>query len=269
MLNAGIDIGTLWTKAVVLEDNKILGWSLSLTGESCTAAAEDTLQKALEPSGASINDIVSVIATGAGQTEVCGDTARPPLAHGQATDVVCVARGIKFLNPDSSGVIDMGGESTLAVKLDEKGRVADYTRNDKCAAGTGIFLDAMGKVMGVEMEEMGPFSLKSAAEVNISSMCVVFAESEVVSLVHRQTPKEDIISGIHKSIATRIFGLVNRIGLNGDNMAIGGLARNVGILYWIEEMMKKKLIVPENPQIVSALGAAVVASESARKRRKK
>ena len=263
MLNAGIDIGTLWTKAVVLEDNKILGWSLSLTGESCTAAAEDTLQKALEKSGASINDIGSIIATGAGQNEVFGDTSRRTIAHGRATDVVCAARGIKFLNPDAKGVIDMGGESTLAVKLDKKGQVADYTRNDKCAAGTGIFLDAMGKVMGVGMEEMGPFSLKSSAEVNITSMCVVFAESEVVSLVHRQTPKEDIINGIHKSIATRIFGLVNRIGLNSSNIAIGGLARNIGILSCLKKMMNGKLSVPENPQIVSALGAAIVASESA------
>ncbi len=259
MLSAGIDIGMLWTKALVMDNNKILGWSASLTGDSCNHTAQETLQNALGSSDLSITDIDFVIATGAGKNDV-------NFAHDIATDVMCIAKGIKFIYPDSRGVIDMGGESTKVVKLDENGQVVDYAQNDKCAAGTGIFLDAMGKVMGVEVEEMGPLSLKSSTEVNITSMCVVFAESEVVSQVHRQTPKEDILKGIHKSIATRIFGLINRVDLNGNTFAVGGLAQNIGIISCLKEMMNEKLLVPENPQTVSALGAAIIASEKGGKK---
>ncbi len=259
MLNAGIDIGMLWTKALVMDNNKILGWSVSLTGDSCNHTAQETLNNALGSSGLAFTDIDSIVATGAGKNDVT-------LAHDIANDVMCIAKGIKFLYPDSRGVIDMGGESTTAVKLDENGQVVDYAHNDKCAAGTGIFLDAMGKVMGVEVEEMGPLSLKSTTEVNITSMCVVFAESEVVSQVHRQTPKEDILKGIHKSIATRIFGLTNRIALNGNTFAVGGLAQNTGILSCLKEMMNGKIFVSKNPQTVSALGAAIVASEKGGKK---
>jgi len=254
VLSAGIDVGTLWTKAVVIKDNSIIGWNISLMGESCDQVARETLVSALATSGVAIGDVNTIIATGAGKGEV-------ELAHDQANDIVCLAKGIHFLDPKARGVIDMGGESTMVVKLDESGQIVDYARNDKCAAGTGIFLDAMGKVMGVNVEEMGELSSRSTAEVSITSMCVVFAESEVVSQVHRQVPKEDIIKGIHRSVATRIFGLANRFELNGGTIAIGGLARNQGILSCLEEMMKRKLTIPENPQLVSALGAAIIASE--------
>lgn len=172
MLSAGIDVGTLWTKAVVIGNNTILGWSMSLTGEDCDQVARHTLVDALGSCGASIGDLHTIIATGAGKGEVS-------FAHDQATDIVCLARGIRFLHPEARGAIDMGGESTMVVKLDENGQIVDYARNDKCAAGTGIFLDAMGKVMGVAVEDMGPLSLKSTSEVDITSTCVVFAESEV------------------------------------------------------------------------------------------
>lgn len=135
----------------------------------------------------------------------------------------------------------------------------EFAFNDKCAAGTGIFLDSMAGVLGVAVEKMGPLSLESTAAVSITSTCVVFAESEVVSQIHRQTPKRDILRGIHKSIAARVFGLVNRIGLQANAMAIGGLARNAGIIACLEEMMGCNIRVPENPQIVSALGAALIA----------
>jgi len=259
MVYAGIDVGTLWTKALVLEDNRIVGWGSSLTGESCDHAARQTLGRALASCGASIDDVSVAVATGEGKADVT-------FTHDQATDIVCIARGIHFLLPDARAVIDMGGESTVAVKLDEKGQIVEYVRNDKCAAGTGIFLDAMGKVMGVGVEDMGPLSLKSTAEASITSMCVVFAESEVVSQVHRRVPKEDIVKGIHRSIATRIFGLASRLELNGGTVAIGGLARNQGIISCLEEMIKRKLTVPENPQLVSALGAAIVASEKGAER---
>jgi predicted CoA-substrate-specific enzyme activase len=137
--------------------------------------------------------------------------------------------------------------------------VAEFAKNDKCASGTGIFLDAIGKVMDVPVEEMGPLSLTSRSEVEITSTCVVFAESEVVSQVARQTPREDILRGIHRSIATRIRGTANRVGLGAGSAAIGGLARNVGIVRCLEELMGETILIPDEPQMVTALGAALMA----------
>ncbi len=253
MTSAGLDMGALWTKAVVLEDAEVIGYHVAPTGGDTRQAAEDALAEVKKPAGISMDDLTAVVATGAGKEEV-------GFASGQATDVLCAAKGINFLHPEARGVIDLGGESTRALRLTEAGDVAEFALNDKCAAGTGVFLDAMAKVMGVEVDQMGPISLQATGDVAITSMCVVFAESEVVSQVHRQTPRQDIIKGIHRSIATRVFGMVRRIELGQGCMAIGGLARNVGIITCLEELMGEKLMVPEHPQIVSALGAALIAA---------
>lgn len=253
MLTAGIDVGMLWTKAVVLDGREVVGWDISPTGDNAGTAAERALHSALASSGLSRGDLRAVVATGAGKADAA-------CAGRQAAEIVCLATGARFVRPDASGVIDMGGESTLVVKLDEQGLAADYARNDKCAAGTGVFLDAIAKLMGVAVEDMGPLSLASTAETSITSMCVVFAESEVVSQIHRQTPKADILKGLHQSIATRIAGLAGRVDLGGTTLAAGGLARNCGILSCVEAAMKRPLAVPERPQLVSALGAALVAA---------
>jgi predicted CoA-substrate-specific enzyme activase len=256
MITAGLDVGALFTKAVVVDEGSIAGWALAPTGESSGASAEAALEQALSAASVSRESLAAIVATGAGKKEV-------PFAGGRATEVLCAARGIRFLHPEAAGVIDLGGESTRVAKLDPSGEVVEFALNDKCAAGTGIFLDAMAGVLGIPVEEMGPLSLESSAAVSITSTCVVFAESEVVSQVHRQTPKRDILRGIHKSIAARVFGLANRIGLAADSMAIGGLARNAGIIACLEELMARRIRVPENPQIVSALGAALIASGKA------
>lgn len=254
MVYAGIDVGVLWTKAVVMKDGVLAGWSLLPTGDDNTKAARAALTDALRTSGSSENEVENIAVTGAGKTDI-------QFANKTANEVLCAARGICFLHPSARCIIDLGGESTRVAKMDDSGNVVDYAINDKCAAGTGIFLDAMSKVLGVPVEEMGVMSMKSTNEVNITSMCIVFAESEVISQVHRQTPKQDILKGIHKSISTRVFGMVNRMNFDGNNYAIGGLSRNIGIIASLEEMMKKKLAVPDNPQIVSALGAAIIASQ--------
>jgi predicted CoA-substrate-specific enzyme activase len=253
MVYAGLDIGALWTKAVVVSDGKVLGWGIAPTGDDNTRAAEVTLAKALEGRALS-RDCGAVLATGAGKGDV-------RIATDRANEVLCAARGIRALHPHACGVVDIGAESTRVIRLDAKGDIVDYAINDKCASGTGVFLDAMAKVMGVRVEDMGALSLESTADIDIASTCVVFAESEVISQVHRRTPKKDIIKGIHKSIAARVFGMVERTGLEDDNAAIGGLALNIGIISCLEGMMGKKLTVPEHPQIISALGAALIASE--------
>lgn len=256
MIGAGLDIGSLWTKSVIVKDQRITGWSVTPTGDNCEKAAKNSLNEALKTTGIPSDKIRAIVITGAGKGSV-------DLIGEQKTEIVCMAEGSRFFYPDTGGVIDMGGESTRVVKLDDKGNVLEFALNDKCASGTGIFLDEISSVLGVEVEDMGPLSLKSNVEINITSTCVVFAESEVVSLVARQTPKEDILRGVHRSIATRVFGLVNRVEPGGRKMVTGGLALNTGIVACLEEMINEKLTVPENPQIISALGAAVIAAGKA------
>ncbi len=254
MICAGIDVGALWTKALVLEDGETAGFALLPTWESGVRVAEDALKKALEPLRATPGDLHAVVATGAGKKEV-------GFARESVTEVVCAARGVRHLLPDVQGVLDLGAESSRAVRLDGRGGVLEYALNDKCASGTGIFLDAIAKVMGLEVEQMGPLSLQSERAVEITNTCVVFAESEVVSQVARQTPKQDIVKGIHMAIATRVRQTANRVGLAAGTAVVGGLARNVGIVACLEELMGGDLVVPSEPHRVPALGAALIAAD--------
>jgi len=253
VITAGIDIGSLTAKAVILEDGKILSSSLSLTGDSSSEAANRVMEEAIKKAGLSSGSVQYIVSTGAGKKEAA-------ITSEQATEVICDAKGVQFLYPQVGGVIDIGAESCRAIKCNQ-GNVVDFALNDKCAAGTGIFLDAMAKALEVKPEEMGELSLKSTQDINITSMCAVFAESEVVSLIHRRVDKVDILKGIHKSVATRVYGLANRIRIEGDTVVIGGIAKNMGLIAFLEEMMKRKVVVPRDPQIVGALGAAIIARE--------
>ena len=253
MITAGIDVGSLWTKAVVVRDGADAGSHFAPTGANGGAAAA-VLGEALAALGLPAERLDAIVAIGAGKAET-------GLAVEAGNDVLCAARGVRRLFPDCRGVIDLGGESTQAFKLDDAGNVLELAVSDKCAAGTGVFLEAVGKLMRVGPEEMGPLALQSSADIAITSTCVVFAESEVVSLIHRQTPRADILRALHRSIATRMFGLVGRVGLGAGTVAIGGLAQNVGIRSYLEQLMKAPLVVPERPQTVAALGAALVAAE--------
>ena len=255
-LYAGLDVGSLFTKAAVVQNGQLVGWAVTETGESSRAAAEASLHVALAPVGATRGDIGGAVVTGAGMREV-----DPALEARQATGVLAVARGAAHLAPGSAGALDLGGESTHVVKLDSNGQVLEFARNDKCAAGTGIFLDAMADLMRIPVPQMGARSLEAEGTVDVSSTCVVFAESEVVSAIHRQTPKEDILHGIHHSIATRVHGLVNRLGLEAPVLAVGGLALNVGIVKCLEDLAGHPITVPEEPRIAGALGAALLAAE--------
>ena len=254
MMTAGIDVGALWTKAAIVADGQLIGYHVSPTGGETDEAAERVLEAALRSSCKTRTDLRGIVATGAGKEEV-------HFATQQATEVLCAAKGINKIAPGARGVLDLGGESTRVLRLDEAGDVDEFALNDKCAAGTGVFLDAMALVMGVPIEQMGPLSLGADDEVPITSMCVAFAESEVVSQVHRQTPKAHIIRGIHKSIATRIYGMVRRMEIAEGSIAIGGLSLNVGIVACLEELMGHQLRVPDKPQLVNAIGAAVIAVE--------
>jgi (R)-2-hydroxyacyl-CoA dehydratese activating ATPase len=255
-LYAGLDVGSLYTKAAVVQSGHLVGWAVAETGESCREAANQTLTEALAPMGATMGELAGVLATGAGLREV-----DPALQARQATPVLALARGAAHRRQGAAGVIDLGGESTHVVKTDPAGQVLEFARNDKCAAGTGIFLDAMADLMRIPVKEMGPRSLEAEGTVDVSSTCVVFAESEVVSAIHRQTPKEDILHGIHHSIATRIHGLMNRIGLEAPVVAVGGLALNIGIVKCLEDLAGHAIVVPDEPRVIAAMGAALLAAE--------
>ena len=254
MITAGIDVGSLATKAVLLDQDRIMSYDVLGTGVNAEEAAKKAMDSVLKKAGISFEDIHSVVCTGAGKKKV-------PYESEQATEVVCDARGTRHLFPDANGVIDIGAESCRAIKFDSEGNIIDFALNDKCASGTGIFLDAMAKALRVKPEEMGELSLQSTQDIEVTSMCSVFAESEVVSMIHRKVPKNDILRGIHKSIASRIYGLTNRILLEGDLIIMGGIAGNMGLITILRELMNSKLIVPDEPEIVGALGAALLARE--------
>ena len=251
MITMGVDIGSLATKAVILKDDRIRAWSIMPSDTGGTKVIlEDVLQKA----GITAGDVQNVISTGIGKKEA-------DYAGGQASEVICDAAGATFLFPGVSAVIDIGGQSCRAIKCDPEGSVVDFALNDKCAAGTGIFISSMARALEVSPEEMGRLSLESTKDVNISSMCAVFAESEVVSQIHQKVSKVDIIKGIHKSIALRIHGMVNKIQPAEGIVVIGGVAGNIGVVSCLEELIKQKMLIPEEPQITGALGAAIIARE--------
>ena len=255
MIVAGIDVGSLSAKAVILEHDKLLGAAAITTGDEGAVIARNVLDKALKAANIPFEKLEYIVATGYGRKSV-------PFAHKSKSEMLCHAKGAYWLFPSARTVIDIGAESSKVMRLNENGGVEDFTGNDKCAAGTGIFLDTMAKAMEVPLEEVGELSLNYNEKAQISSMCAVFAESEVVSHVHRGTPRNDILAGIHESIADRIFGMANRVGINEDVIITGGVAKNIGMVKALEEKLGVSLHVPEDPVIVGALGAALVAGKS-------
>ncbi|MCE5322251.1 acyl-CoA dehydratase activase [bacterium] len=253
-ITAGIDIGSLSTDAVVLKDGRILSYSVIPTLSSSESAASKAYESALERAGLTEFDISRVVATGYGRSST-------DIADKAVTEITCHAIGARKLFPEAMSVIDIGGQDSKVIRLTGDGRVEDFAMNDKCAAGTGRFLEVMARALGTELTSLGALSESSAQDVRISSTCTVFAESEVVALVAKGLPKEDIIRGLHMSIAERIYGMVVRLRCVAPFVMTGGVAKNSGVARAIETRLDTKLIVPDEPQIVGALGAAVMAAK--------
>ncbi len=252
--SVGIDVGSVSAEALILRNGKILAYSILGTGANSRKAAEKALEEALEKAGISRDELGPIVATGYGRISV-------DFALRQVTEISCYARGINFLYPEVRMVIDIGGQDSKAILVGKNGRVLDFVMNDKCAAGTGRFLEVMARVMEVKVDELGEISLRSNNPAEISSTCTVFAESEVVSLIAKGIPVEDIAAGIHRAIARRVGAMARRIGITPPVAFAGGVAKNVGVVKALEEELGVKLIVPEEPQIIGALGAALLASE--------
>lgn len=253
-ITAGIDIGSLSTDAVILNDGGILSYAVVPTLSSSEGAANKAYDSALQNAGIDRTSVGRVIATGYGRTGT-------DLADKAITEITCHAVGARRLYSEAMSVIDIGGQDSKVIRLSEDGRVDDFAMNDKCAAGTGRFLEVMARALDTQLDSLGALSARSTNDIRISSTCTVFAESEVVALVAKGTPKEDIISGLHDSIAERIYGMVVRLRAHAPFVMTGGVAKNAGVVRAIEKRLETKLIVPEEPQIVGALGAAILAAQ--------
>jgi (R)-2-hydroxyacyl-CoA dehydratese activating ATPase len=256
MLVAGIDAGSLSAEAVLLNENKdVLAYSIVPTGANSRKAAEKALTKALSDIGQPQEAVQYMVATGYGRISI-------DFAQKKVTEITCHARGIHCLQPGIRTLIDIGGQDSKAIRLNSKGRVADFIMNDKCAAGTGRFLEVMAGALEVELSELAGLSQRATESVSISSMCTVFAESEVVSLIAAQHPRENIIRGLHDAIALRTVGMLKRIGVEGPVAMSGGVAKNRGVVGSLAEKLTCGIYVPPEPQIVGALGAALIAWDS-------
>lgn len=250
---AGIDVGSLSTEAVILDaHNGLVGYSIIQTGANSTDAAEEALDKALVEANLRQGQIRSAVATGYGRISV-------PLADKKVTEISCHGMGAYHLFPDTGTVIDIGGQDSKVIRVGEGGKVLDFTMNDKCAAGTGRFLEVMASKLQVSLEEMGKLSLQAGGGLRISSVCTVFAESEVVSLVAQNHPKEEIIQGLHRAIVNRVWSMIKTVGVHGAVTMSGGVAKNRGVVALLEEKLGSAMHLHTEPQIIGALGAAIMA----------
>ena len=252
MITAGIDVGSLSTDAVLMRDGETLSQIIINTGAMARSAAEWAFELALSAAGLQASDVDAVIATGYGRMSVS-------FADSQVTEISCHGRGSAWLSPGVRTVIDIGGQDSKAIRIDGRGNVVDFLMNDKCAAGTGRFLEVMAQRLELELAEFGREDQQASRAAQISSMCTVFAESEVVSLIAQGVPRPEIVRGLHRSIAERTAGLASRLGLTPEVMMTGGVAKNPGVVRALSEKLGAKIILPPEPQIVGALGAALIA----------
>jgi predicted CoA-substrate-specific enzyme activase len=256
-ISCGVDVGSLTTKAVLLKDHEVLSYSVILSSEKSEVISKKAIDETLKKADLGINDVQYIVSTGAGRKEV-------PFANESVTTPLAVSVGAVQIFPTARTVIDIGAENCVVVTCNEMGQVTNFIMHDKCAAGTGSFLETMAESLEVGLEDMGQLSLKSQNKVNISSMCTVFAESEVIGYVHMGTNKVDIISGLHDAVSLRVFGMLNKIRFKKDLVMVGGVAKNIGVVSSLKNMIGLDILVPENPQIVGALGAAIFACNSAK-----
>lgn len=259
MLTLGIDVGSASSKAVILEDGKKVVASSVFQVGTGSSGPERVIKDVFEKTGLSYDDMAKIVATGYGRYSF-------EKADKQISEISCHAKGIYFLVPTARTLIDIGGQDAKAIRLDSKGNVVQFFMNDKCAAGTGRFLDVMARVLEITVQEMQDYDARATETTSVSSTCTVFAESEVISHLSNNVPKENIIAGIHASVASKACGLAYRAGLEDDIVMGGGVAQNAGVVRAISKELRRPVIVAPNPQLTGALGAALFAYGFANKR---
>jgi len=241
---------------VVVHSGKTLAAIIGPTGPEHRRIAYKVMLEALAKVKMSLDDISYVVATGYGRLNV-------PFADKQITEITCHARGVSSMFPNVKTAIDIGGQDCKGIKI-ANGKVINFVMNDKCAAGTGRFLEVIAEALGVRVEEMGELSLKAKSIPKISNTCTVFAEQEVISWLAMDTKVEDILAGIHDAIATRVYGMAQRVKIEKDVVVTGGCAKNVGLVKALERKMGYSVLVPSEPLLTGALGAALIAEETVR-----
>jgi benzoyl-CoA reductase subunit D len=254
MITAGVDCGSKNVRVLILKDGEILAKAMVPAGMDTAAAAQKAYKKALEGAWLEADDVEKIVATGAGRNEL-------RFKNDMVTEVGADARGAIYLFPEARTIIDVGAEEGRAIKIDSQGKVVDFAINEKCAAGAGAFTEAMARALEVELDELGRLSLQSTQAIPMNAQCAVFAESEVVTLVHKKTAKPDMARAIHDAIADRITSMVRRVGIEEKIALIGGVAYNVGFVKSLEEDLETKVLIPDSPEFVGALGAALVAAD--------
>jgi predicted CoA-substrate-specific enzyme activase len=251
---AGIDIGSAFSKAVVMAENKIIAYHVMPSGGNYKLTAEEVAGEALAKAKLSLKDIGYTVATGYGAANVS-------FSNQAASDISCLARGVFYLFPTARTAIDIGGQFTKVFRLDERGRAVAFLLSEKCAAGSGRFLQVVARVLQIDLKDIGELSLKSRNRVDFNTGCAVFAESEAVSRIAEGASKEDILAGLHRTLAAKIQTMVERLGIEPDCALVGGGAKDIGLVKSIEERLACSLLLPDEPQIVAALGAALMAGE--------
>lgn len=252
----GIDVGSSITKGVLLLDGQILSNFMLPTGTDLDATAGECVRRLLSDRGLTQKDILYTVSTGYGRTQV-------KEADRTITEITCHGRGAKALVPRAELVIDIGGQDSKVIRLDEDGMVADFVMNDKCAAGTGRFLEVMAERLGMSLLDFGRMWKTARKPASISSTCTVFAESEVISLLSRGIAPDEIIRGLCDAVADRLLGMVHRVGLVPDVVMTGGVSKNEGVRLSLEKKLSLKVVVPDASQFAGAYGAAIIGHELA------
>ncbi len=253
MIACGVDIGAKTVKVVLLENGKVIGKSLVLAGLDTKAAAEQALSEGLAAAGLKKDKVDRFTATGTGGKSC-------PFTDEQITEVGAAAKGIVHILKSCRTVVDVGAEEGRTIRCDGSGKVIDFAFNEKCAAGAGTFAEGMARALEVPLEELGPLSLKSNEAVPMNAQCAVFAESEVVTLIHNKTPREDIARAVLDAVASRIISMVRKVGFEKDIALIGGMALNPGFIEAMKRGLEMDVFVPEDPEYVGAIGAALAAT---------
>jgi benzoyl-CoA reductase subunit D len=258
MITSGVDLGTQSVKAVILQDGKVISRGKIFSGFDPAKAAEQAVGEALKAAKLSISDVSHITATGSGMD-------MSPNANSTVSMMGADAKAGVYLFPNTRTVIDVGAEEARAVKCDAKGVMMDFVVNERCAAGAGAFIEAMARALEVNLEDMGPLSLKAERASSINASCVIFGESDVVSLIHRQESKPEIARAIFDAMADRVSSMVHRLGVNLDVVLVGGVAKDVGFIASLKRKLGVELLIPEYPEYAGALGAALTAVDRVKK----
>lgn len=258
MYTMGIDIGSTASKGIILKDgDKIVAKSIVPVGTGTTGPTR-VLEELFKECNLSEKDVERTIVTGYGRMHF-------EKANKQISELSCHAKGVHHIFPNAKTIIDIGGQDAKVLKLDSKGRLSNFVMNDKCAAGTGRFLDVMAEVLEVKTEDLGEMSSKSKEKVTISSTCTVFAESEVISHLSDGINAADVVAGIHESVAKRVASLAKRVGIENEVVMTGGVAQNSGVVKAMEEQLKTPVRISKYAQLTGAIGAALIAYEESKK----